>query len=102
LRLFACLEPGVRTGIKELHESYKTWCENSGLDPVTNACFGKELGRLGFEKIKNRTSNARRGIALKQGLTPCFDPIFRLRKSDSTTLIDVRLAPTSDAQADIS
>jgi len=64
----ACtLEPGARTAMKDLHDSYKTWCENSGLDPLTNACFGKELGRRGFENIRERTGNARRGIALKQG-----------------------------------
>jgi putative DNA primase/helicase len=60
------LEPSVRTSMKELHESYKIWCENSGLDPLTNACFGKELGRRGLEKIRGRTGSARRGIALKQ------------------------------------
>jgi putative DNA primase/helicase len=63
----ACtLEPGARTSMKDLHADYKTWCENSGLDPLTNACFGKELSRRGFEKIRGRKGNARRGIALKQ------------------------------------
>jgi putative DNA primase/helicase len=63
----ACmLEPGVRTAVKDLHEAYKTWCGNSGLDPLTNACFGKELSRLGFEIVRLRSGNARRGIALKQ------------------------------------
>ena len=59
-------EPGARTAMKDLHESYKTWSENSGLDPLTNACFGKELGRRGFEKIRGRTGDAWRGIALTQ------------------------------------
>ena len=64
----ACtLEPSARTAMKDLHGSYKTWCENSALDPLTNACFGKELGRRGFENIRGRTGNVRRGIALKQG-----------------------------------
>jgi putative DNA primase/helicase len=63
----ACtLEPSVRTTMKELFQSYSTWCENSGLDPLTNACFGKELSRLGFEIVRLRSGNARRGIALKQ------------------------------------
>jgi putative DNA primase/helicase len=63
----ACaLEPSARTAMKDLHEAYKNWCGNSGLDPLTNACFGKELSRLGFEIVRLRSGNARRGIALKQ------------------------------------
>src|SRR5262249_1495195 len=60
------IEPSARTAMKDLHESYKSWCENSGLDPLTNACFGKELGRRGLEKIRGRTGNGRRGIALSK------------------------------------
>jgi putative DNA primase/helicase len=62
----ACvLEPSARTGVKELYESYRTWCDNSGLEPMANACFGKELTRRGFENIKGRSCNGRLGIALK-------------------------------------
>jgi putative DNA primase/helicase len=63
----ACvLEPSAHTTVKELYESYRRWCDNSGLDVLSNACFGKELTRRGFESIKGRSGNGRRGIALKR------------------------------------
>jgi phage/plasmid-associated DNA primase len=52
--------------MKDLYESYRTWCDNSGVDPLSNTYLGKELTRRGFENIKGRAGNGRRGIALKK------------------------------------
>jgi hypothetical protein len=62
----ACVqEAGLRTSMKELHGSYKSWCENSGVEALQSASLGKELTRRGFDSIKERLGNARRGIAVK-------------------------------------
>jgi putative DNA primase/helicase len=64
------LEPGAKTTMKELYQSYLGWCENSGMDALSNARFGKELTRRGFENIKGREGNGRRGIMLMPRLDP--------------------------------
>ena len=51
--------------MKELYDSYKSWCENSAADALSNNCFGKELTRRGFKSIRARLGNGRRGIGLK-------------------------------------
>jgi putative DNA primase/helicase len=66
---------GLGTTMKDLYESYRTWCENSGADPLSNAYFGRELTRRGFENIKGRSGNGRRGIALKEN-----DPVVVFAK----------------------
>jgi putative DNA primase/helicase len=66
----ACVvEPARRTTMKDLYGSYRRWCDNSSLDAMTNVCFGKELTRRGFEKIRASAGNGRRGIRLR----PDFD-----------------------------
>jgi putative DNA primase/helicase len=63
----ACvIEPGLRTSMKRLHESYHSWCENSGFEPLTSSCLSKELGRRGFDQMRTSTGNGRRGIGIKQ------------------------------------
>ena len=37
----------------------------SGVEALQNASLGKELTRRGFDSIKERLGNARRGIALR-------------------------------------
>lgn len=62
----ACvLEPNARATMKDLHYSYKEWCENSGVDALSNTCFGKDLTKRGFENIRTRTGNGRRGLAIR-------------------------------------
>jgi putative DNA primase/helicase len=62
----ACMvKPELHSTMKELHDSYKSWCENSGAEAMQNSCFGKELTRRGFEQIKGRLCNGRIGIGLK-------------------------------------
>jgi putative DNA primase/helicase len=62
----ACVqEPGLRSTMKELYESYKLWCENSGVDAMQNTCFGKELTRRRFQAFKGRSGNGRLGIGLR-------------------------------------
>ena len=64
----ACVqEPGLLTSMKGLYELYKSFCENSSIEALHNTCFGKELERRGFEKIKGRLGNRRVGIGIKQG-----------------------------------
>jgi putative DNA primase/helicase len=63
----ACsLDPKVRTSMKDLHDSYISWCDSSGLEPLSVALFGKELTRLGLEIVKSKKGNGRLGIGLKQ------------------------------------
>jgi putative DNA primase/helicase len=67
----ACvLDPSSGSTVKNLYQSYLTWCENSGAQPLSSAYFGKELTRRGFEIVKGREGNGRRGIALIPGLDP--------------------------------
>ena len=62
----ACnLRSTVTTTMKDLYESYRMFCENSGLEGMSNSGFGKELTRRRFESVKLNSGNARRGIALK-------------------------------------
>ena len=62
-----CVEgQSYRETMKDLYESYKAWCENSGLLPLSNSCFGKELTRKGFETTRARSGNGRRGIGIKK------------------------------------
>ena len=56
--------------MKDLYQSYLGWCENSGMEPLSNARFGKELTRRGYENIKGREGNGRRGIMLIPRLDP--------------------------------
>jgi putative DNA primase/helicase len=81
------LESSAGTTMKELYASYTTWCENSGVEPLSNGYFGKELTRRGFESIKGRSGNGRLGIALKPTLDVAERArIFRVRKPASKTL----------------
>jgi putative DNA primase/helicase len=62
----ACVqESNLRSTMKDLYCSYREWCENSGLEAIQNSSFGKELTRRGFQGIRGRDGNARRGIGLK-------------------------------------
>ena len=63
-------EPGAESTMKDLYQSYLGFCENSGIDALSNARFGKELTRRGYESVKGREGNGRRGIALIPGLDP--------------------------------
>jgi phage/plasmid-associated DNA primase len=56
--------------MKDLYQSYLGWCHNSGMDALSNARFGKELSRRGYESVKGRAGNGRRGIALIPVLNP--------------------------------
>jgi putative DNA primase/helicase len=58
-------EPTGRSTARELYEAYKTWCFGSGLEPISNVCFGKELKRQGFKSIKARSGNAWGGLKLQ-------------------------------------
>ena len=64
------LEPDAHSTMKDLYQSYLGWCGNSGMEHLSNARFGKELTRRGFENIKGREGNGRRGIMLIPRLDP--------------------------------
>jgi putative DNA primase/helicase len=58
-----CIEdPKARATARELYGAYKSWCFNSGLEPIPNVTFGKDLGRRGFRSIKARSGNAWEGL----------------------------------------
>ena len=84
----ACvLDTSTGTTMKELYSSYSTWCENSGVDALSNAYFGKELTHRGFESIKGRSGNGRRGIALKPTVEIAeIATMFRLSRPASKNL----------------
>ena len=52
------------TAITLLHGSYATWCQKSGFEALSREAFGKELTRKGFQNIKARDGNRRKGIIL--------------------------------------
>jgi putative DNA primase/helicase len=63
----ACVqEPRRRTSMKVLYESYRSWCDNGGLEALSNSCFGKELTRRGFENRRASAGNERLGIGIKK------------------------------------
>jgi hypothetical protein len=45
-------------------------------DALSNARFGKDLTRRGFENIKGREGNGRRGIALISDLDPTSPDLY--------------------------
>ncbi len=47
-----------------LHASYSSWCLMSCFEPLSNEAFGKELTRKGFENVKGRDGNKRKGIVI--------------------------------------
>src|SRR5665213_441342 len=63
----ACtLDDGAHVGMKDLFESYKAWCENSALTPLTNISFGRELSRRKFKTMRvGGGASGRIGIALR-------------------------------------
>ena len=63
----ACfLDPKFRTSMKDLHDSYCSWCDSSSLEPLHSSLFGKELTRLGYKTFKAKKGNGRIGIGLKR------------------------------------
>ena len=70
------LEPGAKSTMKDLYQSYLAWCQNSGMDALSNARFGKEPTRRGFEGIKGREGNGRRGIMLIPRLDPTSPDVY--------------------------
>ncbi len=55
---------GGVTPTAALHASYSSWCLKSGFEPLSNEAFGKELTRKGFENVKGRDGNKRKGIVI--------------------------------------
>jgi putative DNA primase/helicase len=63
----ACfLDAALRTSMGDLYDSYDSWCDSSGIDPLHSTKFGKELTRLGYKIFKAKKGNGRMGIGLKQ------------------------------------
>ena len=63
----ACsLDPTLRASMKDLYNSYCSWCDSSSLEPLHSTKFGKKLTLLGYETFKAKRSNGRIGIGLKQ------------------------------------
>lgn len=58
-------EAGSSVSMGDLYNSYKGWCFENAVDPLTNNIFGKDLTSLGFSVIKRNSGNARRGLKLK-------------------------------------
>ena len=52
------------TPVKDLHSSYRKWCENSGHEALPANMFGKELTRKGFTDKRSNKGNKKIGISL--------------------------------------
>lgn len=62
----ACVrDPNGCVMVKDLHDRYLDYCDNSGVEPQTKVTFGKSLNRLGFGIHKMSKGNARRGLRLR-------------------------------------
>ena len=62
-----CIVDGDRKSyMKELYGSYEAWCDRNGSKATSNVNLGKDLTRRGFKSIKERLSNARIGIGLRE------------------------------------
>jgi putative DNA primase/helicase len=57
-------DPNASEMTKALHARYLEWCENSGLEALALASFGKQLGRLGLKPVKTSAGNGWTGIKL--------------------------------------
>ena len=65
----ACiLDKDRKSYMKDLYESYEAWSDRNGLKPTSNVNLGKELNRRGFQGVKERSGNARLGIALQEAM----------------------------------
>ena len=62
----ACaLEDGAKAGVKELFESYTTWCKANGDEPLSKRAWGHRLDERGLQSRKNlRGARERDGITL--------------------------------------
>ena len=56
--------PNKATSMKDLYASYCEWCATSGIEPKSNAMFGKDLSSKGFESKRRREGNYRLGLGL--------------------------------------
>lgn len=47
-----------------LYAQYELWMRSSGIDPVSNIVFGKELTRMGYEVKRTKLGNGRIGLKI--------------------------------------
>lgn len=43
----------------QVYNLYKEWCKENGYKPLANNTFGRELYRLGYERIQESTGHLR-------------------------------------------
>lgn len=55
------VESGAKTSAASLHEAYKVFCEDVGLEPYSSTAFGRQLTTLGYRTCKS-------GIIMRMGL----------------------------------
>jgi putative DNA primase/helicase len=58
-------ERGAHVQAKVLYEAYKSWAEEEGLEPVSQARFGRALSGLGFEKGRLERGVVYHGLRLR-------------------------------------
>ena len=64
------LDKDRKSYMKELYESYVSWCDRNGFKATSNVNLGKEFNRRGFQNVKERSGNARIGIGLADAAKP--------------------------------
>lgn len=66
--LAECCEVGVKGGTmtRELFGAYESWCHESGIEPLSQAVFGRHLGKKGLQPHKTAKGNGWRGVVLKE------------------------------------
>ncbi|MBI1741547.1 hypothetical protein HYR54_00585 [Candidatus Acetothermia bacterium] len=50
---------------KALYGTYKHWCEQNNVDPISSTAFGRRLSERGFQKQRKERGNLYLGLALK-------------------------------------
>lgn len=58
-------DPEALVAVKDLHVEYQEWCTGGGYDPLPLSTFGKALTQHGFQSVKAKAGNNRRGLRLK-------------------------------------
>jgi len=59
--------PRYRVTVKDLYESYQTWCTENAMDPVKRAAFGKLLSARGIETHRTGKLRSYKGIRNSTG-----------------------------------
>jgi hypothetical protein len=59
-----CIESRDRSSSsKTLYGEYLGWCDDSGIEPLMDAQFGRNLGKKGYQKYRMSAGNGWKGLS---------------------------------------